>query len=404
MSEQALPYNTEKVFISDEMDGLQCHHYKEDYSFIDNNSMKFRGIIADGTSILCRSFAYTPEFNSNDENLKEILYPLLAKGPKVFDSYEGSLLRLWYDNREGYNKWRLSTHRRIEAFTSRWGSETSYGEFFIQGLVLKFGSSENPFDDFTSKLNKNLIYVFLLRNGKHNRVVCDTQESIALYSIGVFDKLNNFVFSFEDNETGLPKTEVAPVDITDDLDVSFNNIIEYVNSVNPYDRQGVVIIASGASMDIEALKVVNSEYWRLSKLRGNNPNFIKRYIELRGKEEVNDYISLYNEHKELFDECENVLADITNNILKKYVNRYVRKRAAILPPEQFYIIKEIHKSYLTHKQPITYTDVENIVNGQTPKQLFYIYQQFMNRKEKFGDGNLLPQEDADRLLSQIKSH
>jgi hypothetical protein len=384
----SLFYNSEKVEVSDELDGLQCYHYR-DCNDLENQTAEYRGIIADGSTILCKSFPFTPEFPlSKLEENKEAVQTLLDSEHAIFDSYEGTLLRLWRSPSE----WRLSTHRKIDAFSSRWGSDSSYGEYFVQALSLTFGGTEDVFGNFTQNLNTDKVYLFLLRTSKENRVVCDKHEHVSLFSVGAFDRSSAFDYSFEAPETNLPYSATVKC-------AGIDEISTYVNQVDPFEKQGIVIITK----DGKSLKIINDEYFRLNSVRGNNPSVLRRFIELRDTEMKNDLISLYPEFMGEINHFEDVFESVCNNIYKKYINRYVRKRVAILPPEQYNIMKEVHEEYVRTRTPISIKMVESILNRQSPRQLHYVFEQYKKRQVELGDGNLIPKEDADKLFAQVKS-
>jgi hypothetical protein len=394
-------YFSDQIEVTDELDTLQCHHYKECNADSPSELKAMRGVIADGTQVLCKSFGFTPELTTtqvleNSASLSE----LLTHNFKVFDSYEGTLLRLWWDSKN--ELWRLSTHRKIDAFFSRWGSDKSYGELFVKCLSLAFNNTkdwadtqdttDNPFDDFTSKLHKHKVYVLLLRSGKENRVVCNAYDDIELFIIGTFDKSKDWKWGFGAKETSLCCPNLAP------KCSSVSEITDYVNAVDPYKIQGVVVITENG----EAYKILNNEYFKLNNLRGNNPNLIKRYVELRNTQDLEGFLNLYPEHVKLFESFDKVFADVCNNVFKKYMNRYVRKRVTIAPPEQFYIMKLVHEQYIRDKINVSIQLVERVMNSQTAKQLYYIYQQYIQREEQLGNGNFIPKEDADKLFEKIK--
>jgi hypothetical protein len=383
-----MDYNSTDIDVTDSLDGLQCHHFAD--SVADREHLySFRGIIAADHTIFCKSFPFSIELPISDPLAKDRIVEITAEPHRIFDSYEGTLLRLWFDPREGYECWRLSTHRKIDAFTSYWGSNVSYGEYFTQALALEFGSDGHAFASFAEKLDKNKVYVLLLRTGKENRVICKAYSEVKLFSIGCFDRANEFAFSFDASETGL-----ATVSIAELLDVE-----EYVKDLDPYQYQGIVIITESG----KSLKILNDEYHRLNKLRNNNPNILKRYIELRKQEsELSDYVKLYPDFQDKFEHFETVLQKVCNNVFKKYINRYVRNRVAILPREQYYIMTEVHCNYLTARENVKLEHVERVLEGQTSKQLLYIYNQFVEREGTLGDGNFVPKEEADRLFAQIK--
>lgn len=81
---------------------------------------------------------------------------------EIYKCYEGTLLSLFYFN----NKWYLSTRRCLDSNNSLWNDISHYDMF---NDILK--SEHSTFDDFTSKLNKNYCYYFILIHHKNKNIV-----------------------------------------------------------------------------------------------------------------------------------------------------------------------------------------------------------------------------------------
>ena len=57
----------------------------------------------------------------------------------IYDAYEGCLLRLFNFN----NKWFLSTHKKINAFRSKWSSKDSFGLMFQNALQYEYNVDDS---------------------------------------------------------------------------------------------------------------------------------------------------------------------------------------------------------------------------------------------------------------------
>jgi hypothetical protein len=88
-----------------------------------------RGIAFSGEELIFKGFPYTYEYTQkkNHDAINNLLSNNLCS---IYDSFEGTLLRMFCYN----NKWYLSTNRKLDANKSKWGSKTTFGEYFKQAL------------------------------------------------------------------------------------------------------------------------------------------------------------------------------------------------------------------------------------------------------------------------------
>ena len=186
------------------------------------------------------------------------------------------------------------------------------------------------------------------------------------------------------------------VDIKD-----MNELKEYVSNVDYKKLQGLIFITKEG----RTVKVLNDKYYYYSKLRGNNPNILLRYLELqyeKDKQRVKEFVELYDDKRELFIEFGKVLDDICGNIYRKYRNRFVRKMVSIAPPEQYYVIRELHDGFLKdRKNIVTPERVISHVHTLQPLRLLSLFNSYNKRKAEFGNGNKLSKEFLDKVKGMI---
>jgi hypothetical protein len=409
------------ILVTDELNNLKVYHY-DTCDLNSPDSLKdARGIIKNNNAEVCKSFPFTPEITTVDTtNIEKFITPNL-KTSTFYECHEGSIVRLWYyedtENKEN-SKWYLSTHKKIDAFSSKWGSTTTYGETFVNILsntTLKPKSwadevsdesdtEENKTDDisdktksifetFCNKCNKNYIYIFLIRNTDSNRVVVRGYKTPEMYCLGMFDRSSKFKYLYPE-ENFVYK---APPKYTF---TTFEHLINYVNSVDIYKYAGVLLITKKGQL----FKLVHPKYDTLFKSRGNVPNVTARYLELRNnEEELKIFVDLYPEFKNEFHEAETILTDVSKNIFKKYLNRYVYKKVCILPPIQFKVLTSIHYLYTSKTLTrIQYEDVVNVINKINARELYNIIKNYRINKKEYGNGNFVSKELKQKILSSIK--
>ena len=197
-----------------------------------------------------KAFPYTSEYNHTEiDTIKRQIGNF--RDWTFYESHEGALLRMFNFN----GKWYISTHRKLDAFRSKWASRDSFGTLFkaalssVEEVNELFRNSLPQGDDiierFQSILDKNKHYMFLVHNNKDNRIVCSSPDRPTVYHVGTF---------FEGN---LIMTE--NVNIPSPKKLGFLNsdeLLNYVNKTSYKNLQGVI----GFTNDNRQLKIVHEDY------------------------------------------------------------------------------------------------------------------------------------------------
>lgn len=339
-----------------------------------------RGLVYYNDLLIMKAFPYSDEYSVNDEKLPTILNDLSEWS--FFDSYEGSLVRLFYFR----GKWFVSTHRKLDAFRSKWSCKDSFGELFVRALtheterdpdfLYSLPEGKDILERFQNSLDETKQYMFLVRNNEENRIVCQvpTQEEPHVLHVGTFV---NGILSFSDN-CGLSK----PVRL------SFTNIedlLKYVSNVNHNNLQGIVCFGP----DNLQIKVYNPAYEELFKIRGNEPSVRYRYLQLRSDNEaVRKLKELYPNMVSVFESCEATLFEIAQNIYRAYVNRFIKKQYVIIPKDQYKVMSECHgwhiEDRVNHK--ISLAKVIAVLNSQPATALNHMIHE-VNQANKVGVEN-----------------
>ena len=347
---------------SEVVDGdlVSLYHYRQCDNDSDNVLKQFRGIVfassaTDGgdAKLVMRGFPYTPEiiFDASNLTVVEDITRLFAES-RFFESYEGTIIRVFF-----HKKWFVSTHKRLDASTSRWGSNETFEDIFrrsIDSLGTKLGCN---YDTFFNRLDKTRQYMFLIRNTKENRIVCLSPKDgkplvyhVGTYIDGKFDI---------DDDVGIPHpVEIYPENV--------DQLLSLVSFMEPLSYQGVF-----ACGDNGFYKLINSVYHNLSKVRGNEPNLIKRYLEVRSSpDDFAGFAFLYKDSATVFDNVEKSLNKIARNIHITYMKRFISKQYAVVDPTRYGVLKACHSQYLQNRQPVTLEVVWNMLNAQSSENLY----------------------------------
>ena len=340
--------NPKELHDVDTDNGLMLAHFETCTNTSSQEIKDKRGIITtlDGT-VVCKTFPFIEEYTPVEVKNLEI------KNLRFFDSHEGTLLRLYNYN----NKWFLSTHKKIDAFDSYWGSRDSFGQLFINALQyeLKEGkeiNTENTFDNYCFKLDSKKSYCFLVRHNLENRIVCDAPQNPTIYCMGVFDKEGKLLEYGQDNSSG----------ISSPVEYKFKNIrdvIEHVNNINYKKTQGLIVYRENGTL----FKITNKKYHELYNIRGNQPSLKFRYLQVRKNDELTaKLIKLYPYKEVRFEYYENNLRLLANKIYTAYVDRFINKKYVIVEKPQYAVLMTAHNLYLQGQAKITQELIYSLIN------------------------------------------
>ena len=312
-----------------------------------------RGLVFANDKLVMRGFPFTPEYvvTPNNPDIVNQIEKIFS-GSRFFDSFEGTIIRVFY-----HKKWFVSTPKRLDASTSRWGSEESFEGIFRKGIdtVGQLNGKFN-YETFFETLDKNNQYMFLLRSTKDNRIVAraDMPSIPPVFHVGTYI---GDVYNIDD-DVCVPHPRELKFQTPED-------VRKHILSLDPHVFQGVFVTGQHGFH-----KFVNGMYHMLANVRGNEPNLTKRYLEVRtDKEEYGKFMYLYGNSKE-FENVENNLMKIARNIHTVYMKRFISKEYAVVDPTRYGVLKKCHSIYLQNRKPVTLTTVVTVLNMESSDSLY----------------------------------
>lgn len=315
-----------------------------------SDNRKYNGIVFDKNGdLVCMSMENMSEFNHTELD-RVTQYINISKPQHIYTSHEGVQVRVFNYN----GKWYVSTSKRLNAFKSKWACEQSFGDIFEAGVLRHYSSME----EFYVCLNTNYVYVFLVGNIPENRIVCIAPEHPTIYHLGVF-KRNGIII---DN---------IHLDIPKPREHKFKQVMELcqeVGEMNSRFIQGLIVY----NPNMGYVKVWNKTYQELYNIRGNEPSIKFRYLQLRMDKYARKALYyLYPQEKDTFNDYENILYDISRNLYRAYVQRFIKKQYVTVPSQEFHILRECHEWYLINRETnrVTPEKIIDVMNKQLPTHL-----------------------------------
>ena len=355
---------------------LELYCYNKDCNNDSDKLVKnFRGVIFHKQEIVMKSFPYTEEYTSNDiSEIKELQTDFA--NCKFYDSYEGTLLRLFFWK----DKWFLSTHRKLNAFKTKWATLQSFGSLFCDALkheiqnniefsklFSNYNTNESDiFEIFKNSLDKNNKYMFLLKNQYNNIIVCDSPSDSYIYHIGTFI---NGKLDMNDN-----------IHLNHLSSLYFSNIGQiktYIDNIDIKKTQGVICLTENTNF-----KIFNENYYDLFKLRGNEPSINFRYLQIRNQSDLKNKIYQLYPHKiPDFKLYEKYILEIAKELLVYYHDRYVHNKFLHIPQNEHIIITKCNKWHMknTKKNIVTINTLLFYLNNHPHNYLNYMIKNYTFR-------------------------
>jgi hypothetical protein len=375
------------------------------YKFCDpstpNEVLSIRGAVytCNGDTLLFKS-SHIPEYNENDDITKILsTIPYDAKNPSkmfYFPSEEGTMIRVF--NFE--TKWYVSTHRRLDAFKSKWCGKESYGDIFKRSLEFL---GINDLDAFLETLDKTKVYFFFVRNTHENRIVCNAPQNPMLYYIGSLDYNGKFnlVYTFRGANEAKDSSLLGKVPRLESIMFkSYGQVFKYVRETDPLVRQGLIIIRE----DGKQVKILNSKYQLYSQVRGNEASIKFRYLNVRTNPVYSRMLAeLYPEFIPSFTLYENTIYKVAKNIHTTYMERFIKKQHVVTDKLSYRIIKEAHSRHLANRNfKVTLDIILNILSEQRYcSTLNALIKQELNPAKTTDDASIADEACFDNLDSEI---
>lgn len=363
---------------TDENDQLVMYHFKRNVEYEPDVPL-VKGIVVNKSdnSVVCSTSFHSNEYDvdvvSEDNDIPNINWD----NSIIMNAEEGCLIRVYFYN----DLWYVSTHRKLDANTSCWGCKYSFRTLFDWALMEYFGES-NIQTDFFDKLDKTLVYTFLLRNNHSNRIVCNapSEDEPLIYFTGYYtntSKLPSFVLK----DTQSPVFEIPFIKLHCDFS-SKKELLDYVKMMSYKKHQGVLVFNCENNDKLSVFKILCPFYSKFKNIRDNCSDLVFRYAHLRmDKNNVEDLRMLFPSYSHDFAMFENALTKISFYIANQYINRYVKKQYAMVTPLQYKITKKLREWYFQNpiENRVNSLVVSNFINKESPVYVYKLVNEFIKK-------------------------
>lgn len=228
---------------------------------------------------------------------------------------DGTLVRLYNDGQD----WKVATNNKEDAYKSYWSSNKSFGEMFWEIVDDK--------DQFVKVLDSNFTYFFVLLHVENIHVIKINKNSLVyLYS------LNN-------------KDETECKNFPIDSFVYVKTPIIHNFTMPFLKKRGIIF-----KYNNEYYKKDFDYFLMIKEARGNEPNILKRYLELLYDNDSKNIRILKRHYKNInFDS----VLKFVNKLYTDYIESHIKKVKQITDEEILLLCKKLHYHYKTSNEKIT---------------------------------------------------
>jgi hypothetical protein len=326
----------------------------EQFKLYHTNDETYKGVVYDHTNnlVVC-NFPVPEEIVLTHELAHTMSYPIT-----VYKGVEGTLIRVFHYNEE----WHMATSSRIDAYTSFWSNQQSFGRQFEEYVESITGT---PFDVFLMSLDPTLVYFFILPTQGANRLgKLEDEIDKHVYLVGIQDQ----------EKLQLPDPKYIQKNAWSYLESyqiqNARDLLEQ-NEHNP-----LIYYHSDPSVQFKITKYISESYAMRCQLRNNCQNVPERYFELlkQNPEQATQFRAMYPESNLEFYSRQ--LSYVVGYIHKNYYDRYVKKEHVVIPKVYFQIMKKCHERFLETREKTTPTVVYHIILEQDVKLILSLIRNF----------------------------
>ena len=277
-----------------------------DSDFNEQICKECRGLIIDLHTLEPVALSFYKFFNVH-EKFADMIY---WKDCKVLEKVDGSKMLVWFNKYE--DKWQISTSKVLNAYNvtvSDFGK--TFGQLFDRALLnYNFPNSTTLYDN----LDKQFCYTFELVSPESRVVVPYKKDD--LYLIGV----RNIITFEELNPTTIELSKYFKIPKQYNLP-NLKSCLEATKYMG-FDEEGFVVV----DKHWHRIKIKSPAYISAHYLKNNGVNSRSRVLSIIEAGERDEFLSLFPEYIEIFNEVGNAFTEIKLKILNAidnidYLNR-----------------------------------------------------------------------------------
>ena len=337
-----------------------------------------RSLIFLNNNLVCFS---PPKSLSYDSFCKK--YPILGENIVVEEFIEGTMINVYYNNIS--KKWEIATKNNVGATNIFYkDSIYTFGDLFYDTCkYIEFNLEDG--------LNKKYCYSFVMKHPYNQMIEIVTHPSLYLievYEIKRLSETNIQIHIKDKNEI------IDQLTINWEINIPFKyNFKNYIQFNNLFSSPDMLCVRKFISMGYviknnitgERTKLRNPKYEYLHKLKGNQSNFLYRYLELRQTGQVKELLNYFPEYYNSVNMYRETIHTFTENLYLYYISVNVTKTTLLSNVPYCYKqhVYKIHGHYISSKIDdklfkVSRKYVIDYINNLHPSVLMYSLNKYVD--------------------------
>lgn len=331
----------------------------------DPDIKKCRGLILsrEDNSVVC---PVPPKSESNIEFIK--YFNSSPEKYSVQEFLDGTMINVFNFHGETY----ISTRSCLGA-KCKWMSNSTFAHMFEECLEAT--------NNTLSSLDMDYCYSFLIQHPDNTIVKKYMKPSLVLTHVSKINKEDG-TFKFL-NVPNFVKDKGYTINVP--IEYTFNSIEDVYKKISEMDEseQGIIINNKNIGSSYKRCKIRNIRYNVVRQLKGNtnNKHFLFFMLRKAGNGSYDNYISFFEEDRELFENYRQELYTFTQTLFQTYLECFVlknddgssMKNHKDIDFELKPLVGELHGKYLENRKPTTKNSViQYLYNLPIPRLLFSI--------------------------------
>lgn len=343
-----------------------------------------RSLIFLNNNLVCFS---PPKSLSYDSFCKK--YPILGENIVVEEFIEGTMINVYYNNIS--KNWEIATKNNVGATNIFYKDSTyTFGDLFYDTCkYIEFNLEDG--------LNKKYCYSFVMKHPYNQMIEIVSHPSLYLIEVYEIKKLSetNIQIHIKDKNEIIDQLTIN-WEINIPFKYNFKNYIQFNNLFSSPDMLCVrkfILMGYVIKNNItgERTKLRNPKYEYLHKLKGNQPNFLYRYLELRQTGQVKELLNYFPEYYNCVNMYRNTIHTFTESLYLYYINVNIMRTTSLTNVPYCYKqhVYKIHGQYLSQKInnelfKISQKYVIDYVNNLHPSVLMYSLNKYIDMSYSSG--------------------
>ena len=278
-------------------------------------------------------------------------YPNLDENIVTEEFIEGTMINVYYNNIS--KKWEISTKNNIGA------TNIFYKDMMYTFGYLFYDTCQHIGFNLEDGLNKKYCYSFVMKHPYNQMIEIVTHPSLYLIEVYEIERLSetNIKIHIKNRDEIVGQLSIN-WDIKSPQRIYFKEYedIYFVNlflSDDPYYIRKCISMGYVIKNKItgERTKLRNEEYEYLHKLKGNQRDFLYRYLELRQSGRVKELLKYFPEYYNSVNMYRNTIHTFTENLYLHYINVNIMRTTSLSNVPYCYKqhVYKIHGYYLSEK-------------------------------------------------------